>query len=350
MNRPAPVRLADVAREAKVSLGTASNVFAHPERVREEVRQRVEVAARTLGYAGPDPKGRLLRGGKFNSIGIVPPSDFGVADALRNPVFATFVLGVAEVCDERGANLVILSDKAHGRGIHTALVDGFILGRVEHLREIEPARRRRLPFALVDFDAGPAIGSVRVDARAGGYLAARHLTDLGHRHFAILSFRRDFGPAKVYPPGAPRPPEAAGMPIDQEKLAGYAQALEEVGIRIADVPMVQAHPWDAAAAPLLLDLAPDATAILSMAAMQAIAAIDEARRRGRDVPGTLSVVGFNDVPDALRCRPPLTTVDGMNAEKGRVAARMVFDGGPVRQQVLGTRLIERGSTAAPPAS
>ena len=61
------------------------------------------------------------------------------------------------------------------------------------------------------------------------------------------------------------------MAIDQDKLAGYADALAEAGIAIDDVPIVQAHPWEREAARLMLDVAPDATAILSMSAMQAIA-------------------------------------------------------------------------------
>ena len=65
--------LEHVAREAGVSRGTVSNVFVHPERVRPEVRERVEAAATRLRYAGPDPRGRLLRAGKFNSLGFVIP-------------------------------------------------------------------------------------------------------------------------------------------------------------------------------------------------------------------------------------------------------------------------------------
>ena len=63
------IRLKDVAEAAGVSHGTASNVFSRPEIVREEVRERVREAARTLGYAGPSPAGRLLRSGKVNAIG-----------------------------------------------------------------------------------------------------------------------------------------------------------------------------------------------------------------------------------------------------------------------------------------
>lgn len=100
----------------------------------------------------------------------------------------------------------------------------------------------------------------------------------------------------------------------------------------------------------MLDVAPEATAILSMSAMQGIAVMQEARRRGRSVPRDLSVVGFNDIPEAADSEPPLTTVDGMGMEKGRVAARMVLEGGPPRNEVLPARLLLRGSTARPSAA
>lgn len=348
MNRTVKIRLADVAAAGGVSLGTASNVFTHPERVRLEVRERVEAAARQLGYHGPDLKGRLLREGRFNALGLLPPADLGIADAIHNPVFRNFMRGVAESCDEAGANLVLISDREHGRGVTTALVDGVVLSRVEHLAEVEPARLRRIPVAVMDFDPGPDMSSVRSDARAGGHDAARYLLDLGHRRFAILSFLRAFGPPVYHPPGVSRAPTAAGMPIDQAKLAGYAEALAGAGIDVNSVPMVQGEAWSDAAAPMLLDVAPDATAFLSMSVLQALALLREARRRGLAVPGDISVVGFNDLPEAAISDPPLTTVDGMNYEKGRLAARLVLERGPPRHEILPARLILRGSTGPAP--
>ncbi len=339
--------LRDVANKAGVSRSTASNVFAHPEIVRAEVRERVAEAALALGYLGPDPKAKLLRHGKVNAIGIVPPGEWGVSDSLRNPVYHQFLLGVAETCDELGASLVIIPDRNGNGGVRTALVDGFIFGRIEHLHETEPARLRRLPYVVMDVDAGPDVSSVRVDSRAGGYLAARHLIELGHRRFGIMSFLRGFGPTRYHPPGVPRGPEAAGMATDQEKLLGYAEALAEAGLDIADVPIVQAQPWDGDAAAMMLDVAPDATAILSMGVMQGIAMLDEARRREISVPRDLSVVGFNEIPEAAKSTPALTTVDGKAAEKGRIAARIIFEPGPVRRELLPPRLIMRASTAQP---
>ena len=154
----------------------------------------------------------------------------------------------------------------------------------------------------------------------------------------------------MHSPGQRRSPEAAGIPTDQEKFHGYADAFSEAGLDINDVPMVQADPWDRDAARMMLDAAPDVTAILSMSVMQAIAVINEARRRGLSVPRNLSVVGYNDIPDAERSDPPLTTVDGLGVQKGRTAARIAFQGGPPRHEILKPQLIMRASTGPAPVN
>jgi DNA-binding LacI/PurR family transcriptional regulator len=346
MNRMKPTLL-DVARAAGVSRSTASNVFAHPGRVRGEVRERVEAAARALGYAGPDPSGRLLRSGKVNAIGYKPPAELSVADALRNPVSLRFLQGAGEVCEEHGSGLLLLSDRKRS-SIRTAVVDGFIFSRVDQLSDVEPALLRRLPFVVVDVDAGPEIRSVRVDSRAGARAAADRLLALGHRRFAILSFLRAFEPTRYHPPGPSRPPEVAGMPIDQEKLVGYAEALAAAGLSIDAVPIVQAEAWATDGAAMLLDRAPEATAILTMGVMQGLQVLLEVRRRGIVVPRDLSVIAFNDLPEAAVSDPPLTTVDGRTSEKGRIAAELVLDPGPPRQVVLPGLLILRGSDGPAP--
>jgi DNA-binding LacI/PurR family transcriptional regulator len=339
------VRLIDVARAAKVSRSTASNVYANPARVRPELRERVEEAAKALGYAGPDPKGRILRAGKVNSIGVVVPGQWGVADVLRSPVFVQFLQGIAQACDEAGANMLLLPDMPNARGIGSAIVDGFIFGRIEQLEQLESAHQRRLPFAVVDFNAGPEVNAVMVDARAGAKAAIQHLIGLEHRRFGIVSFLRGVGPARLLPPAAGRDLAGVGIQIDQEKLAGAAEAFAEAGLNIDDVPIVHAEPWDEAAAKLLLDSAPDATAVFSLSAMQAIAVIKEARLRNIRVPADLSVVGFNDIPEAAMCNPPLTTLDSRPTEKGRIAAGFVLAGERGQQHTLSPRLIIRHSTA-----
>ena len=92
------VTLADVAKAARVSKATVSNVFSRPERVRVEMRERVEAAAEALGYGGPDPRGRMLSSGKVNAIGVVPPAAFGISLFFKDPYAQLFLAGVSEVC------------------------------------------------------------------------------------------------------------------------------------------------------------------------------------------------------------------------------------------------------------
>jgi DNA-binding LacI/PurR family transcriptional regulator len=341
--------LKDLAKAAGVSRSTASYVFNNPERVGRTSRLRVEAAARQLGFAGPDPKGRLLRAGKVNAIGVIAPGIYNMAGMFTG-YFPRFLGGVAEICDEVGASLTLVSGLIDDKtfGIRNALVDGFIMSPPHDVELIESLEFRKLPFTVIDIDldGGLGVNSVNVDARSGCRAAAQHLLDLGHRSFAIMSFLRDLGPPVVHEPKRGRKLEVAGMALDQQKLLGYADALTAAGIEIDDVPIIQAHPWDGTAAALLLNLFSGATAVLAMADLQAISVMEEARRRGLSVPSDLSIVGFNNIPEAGVAN--LTTIDSNGAEKGRVAARLVFSGGQIRHEILPTRLIVRGTTAAPP--
>jgi DNA-binding LacI/PurR family transcriptional regulator len=339
--------LKDVAGAAGVSRSTASYVYNNPERVGRTTRLRVEAAARQLGFAGPDPMGRLLRAGKVNAIGVIAPGVFNMAGMFTG-YFPRVLAGIAEICDEFGANLTLISGLAEDKtfGIRNALVNGFILSPPHDDELIGSVEFRKLPFAVIDTDGRADVNSVNVDARSGCRTAAQHLLDLGHRRFAIMSFLRDLGPPVVHPPKRGRKLEVAGLPLDQQKLLGYSDALTGVGINIDDVPIIQAHPWDRTAAALLLSQFRSATAVLAMADMQALSVIEEARRRGLNVPSDISVVGFNNIPEAAAAN--LTTIDSNGAEKGRVAARLVFSAGQVRHQILPTLLVLRGTTAAAP--
>jgi DNA-binding LacI/PurR family transcriptional regulator len=348
------VRLSDVAIAAGVSLGTASNTFNRPALVRPEVRELVESTARRLGYSGPDPIGRLLMGAKAHAIGVLPPGDMPVAHAVVSPFLRAFMLGVAEVCDENDASLLVISGAENRKtwAIKNALVDGFILGHLEEAALVA-ARQRKTPFVVMDVDAGPEVNSVRVDGREGARRAAEHLLDLGHRRFAIFSVLRKPVGAVWNPPATAEQRLTGGFPLDDEKLLGYADALAVAGISVNDVPIVEAHPlspWVDAGARMLLDRSPEATAILAMSDRHAVAVLAEAKRREINIPKDLSVVGFDDAENAIFVDPPLTTMAQPTTEKGRIAARILFEDGPPRQVVLPAKLIIRGSTASPGGS
>lgn len=341
--------LQDVAREAGVSRGTVSNVFVHPERVRPQVRTRVEEAAARLGYAGPDPRGRALRGARFNAIGFVVPGAFGLGNLLDSPYGRELIIGIAAACDAAGHSLTLIDGREPQLDValRDAFVDGFVVGTVGHVAAIELARRRRLPLALIDVMSAPDIAAVSIDGRAGARMAAEHLASLGHRRIALLSVGRTTGLPLVHAP-SPEPLLKAGYELDRDKLAGFADGLAASGLSIADVTIVETLPAEPHAGKAILDAAPDATAIFCMSDRQAITLLLECARRGIRVPDDLSVVGFDGVPESADWGPGLTTVSQPTREKGRLAVEMVLSDAPPSQIVLPVELVLRGSTGRPP--
>nr|WP_245481552.1 MULTISPECIES: substrate-binding domain-containing protein [unclassified Mesorhizobium] len=281
----------------------------------------------------------------------MPPGAYAIADVLRSPYLRELVLGVSLACDEAGTTLSLVNgtDNTRIANIREALVDGFILGHSADIGLITSAQRRRLPFVILESDAGPDINSIKIDGRRGAVAAVRHLTGLGHRHFAILSIRRTSGPPIVHMPGQAKRPLLAGFSLDDERLDGFKQGLAEANLSIDDVPIIETTPGDPSAGAVVFDNVPEATAILTMSDWQAITILDEAVCRGIEVPGHVSVIGFDGTAESARTTPPLTTVAQDVIGKGRLAARMVLDNQPPRQVVLPVELVVRASTAAPRA-
>lgn len=347
------VRLVDVAKAAGVSQGTASNVFSRPELVRPEVRARVEAAAAELGYAGPDPRGRMLRAGKVHAIGVV--TDDRLAATIDDPAHVIMLAGIAEVCDAHGAGLALVSappndETAPAWTISSALVDGFILFCLrDDDRMVVEARKRRLPFVAVDLDPGEGANAVRIDDVAGARLEVEHLIALGHRKFGILTLELagdgQFGWVTSERRGA------CLYSVARERIQGYGAALAGIGVALDDVPMMEVdndRAAGAAAAAELLARHPDVTAIVAMSDRVALGVLDHARAAGIPVPGRLSVAGYDDIPAAAASNPPLTTIAQPLREKGRRAAAMIFSDDPPHSELIPVRLVARGSTGPAP--
>ena len=343
-----PIRLADIAKAAGVSHGTASNVFSRPEIVRAEVRERVKAVAEAMGYAGPDPKGRLLRAGKVNAIGVA--STEPLSYFFDDPFARVMMAGISEACDATGAGIALVSahnDEKLAWNIQSALVDGFILFCIAGgPRLVELTRERRLPFVALEigFD-DDTISMIGIDNIAGASMAARHLGELGHRRFAVLSL----------PFGSDRTglvaPERFGTAIytaTRDRLAGYFEELSRFGIDTAKVPVYETENDTAttrAGLETIFAASEPPTAILAMSDRMAMVAIDWLTARGLKVPQDVSVVGFDGVPDGMLCDPQLTTIAQPITDIGRRAARMILDyDGAVRREKLGLELVIRAST------
>jgi DNA-binding LacI/PurR family transcriptional regulator len=342
--------LADVAKAAGVSKGTASNVFNRPGIVREEVRERVLLAARTAGYNGPDPRGRMLSAGKVNAIGVATtePLSYFFAD----PFARVLMKGVTEAVDANGVGISLVSaasEKELAWNMRNAVVDGFILLCLEGADTlVEASRERNLPFVALSLNDTEA-SAIGVDNRAGARLAAKHLTDLGHRRFAILSMelvddRHGFADMGMV--------DDALYRTSAERIHGYFDVLSQFGLGPETVPIYETVSADAGTVAAGLDaiFAADEppTAILAESDRIAFAAMDWLKARGLDVPNDVSIVGFDGVPEAALSQPPLTTVQQPIEAIGRRAVEgMLRHGTAMWRETLDVELAVRGSTGKP---
>jgi DNA-binding LacI/PurR family transcriptional regulator len=343
------IKLKDVAQAAGVSQGTASNVFSRPELVRQEVRERVQNVAKELGYAGPSLRGRLLRQGKVNAIGVatVEPLSYFFDDPYARALMAA----ISRVCDARGAGVALVSAQNQQRlawNIQSALVDGFVLlcvGPSEPL--VELTRRRNLPYVALALDVDdPEIPSIAIDDFGGAKAAAEHLLALGHRRFAVLAIELSESHSGLVSPDQAR---ASIYASTRDRMLGYWTALAAAGIDERDVPVfeTQADRESVEAGMATLFAGPDApTALLAMSDRVALIALDWLAANGRRVPEDVSVVGFDGVPEGAKSVPALTTVaQPLERIAERAVGAIIDDVMPQGAESLPVSLVVRGSTA-----
>ena len=281
-------------------------------------------------------------------IGVVPPGSYGLGTMTRGAYAREFIAGIADVCDEFGANICLVSGLADRKraGINDPLIDGLILSRAEDMGLIESSQRT-VPVVVMDAAGVSGVSTVEIDEREGGRLAARHLIGIGHRRFALLTVLRRDGEPIFHARGESDGRLVAGLPNDQARASGFLEILADSGIEPGDVPIVETFHEQGSS--LLLERSAGTTAVFAASDELALELIAAARRRGLTVPRELSVVGFDDIPAAASADPPLTTIVQPTAEKGRAAARMLFAPGPPSHLMLPVTLVVRASTAPPPA-
>ncbi|WP_421761978.1 LacI family DNA-binding transcriptional regulator [Devosia sp.] len=344
-------RLADVAKAAGVSQGTVSNVFSRPELVRQEVREHVKAIAASIGYRGPDPRGRMLRAGKVNAIGVATSEPLSYF--FDDPFARELMRGISEACDAEGSGLALVSAQNNERlawNIESALVDGFVLLCLEGgERLVELTRQRQLPFvALALGRPDPSVSAIGVDDFIGAQRAARHLCELGHRRFGVLALEFDDG--HVGPVTAAQI-AVARYQTSKLRAEGYFSVLGEYGIDTSMVPVWETQSTDAstsAGLEALFAAQPYPTALLCMSDRIALVALKWLAEHRLSVPRDVSVIGFDGVPEAARSEPPLTTMAQPILEMGRRAVRAILQPtAEPERQVLETTLDVRGSTAAP---
>jgi LacI family transcriptional regulator, galactose operon repressor len=323
-----------IAQEAGVSVPTVSRVLNGRSDVSPTTRARVEALLAEHGYQRRNSRRR-------ESAGLVDL----VFNDLDSPWAVEIIRGVEDVTHAAALGTVVSAIHRHSGATRQWLAnlrdrasDGVILVTStlapSHQAEL---RRLNVPTVVIDPAGGPALDVPTIGATnwAGGLAATEHLASLGHRRIGFIA-----GPPTLL--------------CSRARLDGYRAALDAAGLPMDEDLMRPGdfyHESGFTGAGELMDLADPPTAIFAASDQMAFGVYEALRRRGLRVPDEVSVVGFDDLPEARWASPPLTTVRQPLTEMGMLAARTVLNlargGQPDSPRVeLATDLVVRDSTVA----
>jgi LacI family transcriptional regulator len=299
----------DVAKRAGVAPITVSRVMNNSGYVKPETRRRVEEAAAELHYV-PNMLAHSFRSKRTNTLALVLPD-------ITNPFWTTVARGVEDVAGAQGFSVFFCNtdenETKQSRYLAALLrrrVDGVLLAPVTNDgTTVQMLLRQNVGVVVIDRKVkNIEVDTVRGDSIGGAYQLVRHLIDLGHRQIAALS-----GPAN--------------LSVSQDRVAGYAQALNEAGLTI-DPSLVTFGDFTIESGrdrmQALLARRPRPTAIFAGNNFIAAGALTVMREAGLRTPEDISVVVFDDLPDPYVFEPKLTVAVQPAYELGQVAAQRLL--------------------------
>lgn len=304
----------EVAKKSGVSVGTVSAVIRGESWVSEGTRRKVLKVIKELNYR-PNPLGRSLRTQKTGVIGLA------VTD-ITNPFFPLIVRAVENYLRKFNYGIILCDtneDYAIGIDVMHVLVDrmveGIILvGDVLPENELEDIiTTTNIPVVAVERDYNIYdLSVVLVDSVKGGYIATRHLLNLGYREIAIIT-----GPIE-----SERNYSSIG------RLEGYKKALREEGLEIKPEFIIKSDfTFNGGFTSMkeFLDRGNKPEAVFASNDLMAIGAMVAIKERGFRIPDDIAIVGYDDTPEASFTEPPLTTVHLSMEELGTQAAKFIID-------------------------
>ncbi len=335
------ITIKDVAEKAGVSITSVSFAFNNPERLPEGTVQKILEVAEELGYV-PNPIARSMLTGRTGVIGILVPQP--TTEIIRNPFWAEFIEGVAEVCLREGFSILLVPplEGSVKRAVAKTAVDGFItIGLELYKSTILILQQRKIPFVIVDTDPVEGISSVNITDKKGAYSIMKYVLSQGHHRVGLLGIRSGkMGKFEEYT-GTLR-----------SRIDGFSQALKEHNLALGD-PSVKYYECSSTmhggeeGFRFLFASEPNPTCIVTMSDVIAFGVIKSANEKGLKIPEDFSVTGFDDVPYAAISNPPLTTISQPLKEKGKTAANLLVDHicgeNEVTQKVFSTKLVIRDS-------
>jgi LacI family transcriptional regulator len=324
----------EVAESAGVSYATVSHVINNTRLVSQETRERVLAAMDALNYR-PNALARSLRQGKTNTLGLVLPDS-------ANPFFAEISRSIEDEAFKKGYSVFLCNTELDTQRelfyvdvLSKKQVDGIIfVAAGDQVDSLDFLRSRNMPVVLIDRDLpNVEVDAVLSDNQLGGFLATRHLLDLGHTRIACIA-----GPSSITP--------------SAERIIGYRRALEEAGLSY-DENLILRGDYHAQSGlevtHSILKMDPRPTAIFALNDLMALGALRAAAEAGCSIPKDLAVVGYDDLEIAHFTNPPLTTIAQPKKEIGAQAVHLLVDrmsqrNRPPSRLVLAPELIIRRST------
>jgi len=323
------VKLADVAARAGVSVATVSKVVNSRYGVAKETISIVQDVIDEMGYVG-NLGASGLRSQRTNVIGIL------VADF--EPYSAELIKGAARATRNTQYDLLAYAggEKPAWERRSLARLGGTLIDAAVVVTPTATDTAISVPVVAVDPHYGPNwLPTIDCDSFGGARSALEHLIGLGHTRIAFLGGREELDSSQLRESGFREAMRLANIPIADE-LVRYSRYDPEIAYMVSEE---------------LLSLPQPPTAIFAANDVTAMSVVAAARAKGLSVPEDLSVVGFDDIPDASLCTPPLTTVQQPLQAMGEAAMRMLLDILEGREHEhhirMDTRLIVRSSTAPP---
>ncbi|HHF09317.1 MAG TPA: LacI family transcriptional regulator [Candidatus Atribacteria bacterium] len=327
----------DVAKLAGVSIATVSRVINNSGRVSPEKRSRVMEAIEKLNYQ-PNLLARGLRQQKTRLVGCLVPD-------VENLVFARLAKYLEKFLSLCGYSVILCNtnnDKNKERDYLFVLVqrkvDGIIFSRVSDESILfMSSYLKRIPYVVLDRTLETEFApTVKLDNFLGGFLAAQHLVEMGHRRLACIT-----GPLKIG--------------LCRERLEGFREGLRRAGIDLHNEYIFESNfriDGGREAALKMLSASSLPTAVFTHNDMMAFGVIQVFRSKGLNIPGDISVVGFDNVPMCEVISPPLTTVAQPFEEIARLGVEMLdslIKGKEIdkRTVVVKPYFVARSSTARP---
>jgi len=328
------VTITDVARVAGVSIATVSKVINDRYGVAQPTADRVREVIHDLGYES-SLVARSLRSHRTGLIGILV--------AEFEPFSTELLKGVSAAARDSGYQLLAYSgggspesqvgwERRSLSQLSGTLIDGAIL--------VTPTivdGGYRIPVVAIDPHTGPTdLPTVESDNLAGAQAAVQHLIDLGHRRIGFLGGRPDLESARLREEGFRRTMAAAGLPVEPALLRSGGFRMETSDAPARDL---LAHP-------------DRPTAVFAANDLMAIQVMHVAQSSGLRIPDDLSVIGFDNIPEAAAATPGLTTIAQPLQSIGQTAMQLLLallrgEEPRARHVQLATELVVRESTAPP---